>query len=181
MNNQKYIETNPTSRKDLIEKAKLIRQVYNVTGNFFPILDILNDLSLKNKLDYIVVEDDSELFVKDELAHYDFNDNLIYVKTSVWAEAEKNIGRSRFTLTHEFAHYLLLNVFGFGYKLVDVKPQAFKDPDWQADYLAAALLMDFDLTQGFTVEQLITECGVSEEAALVHISAVNALKLKPRN
>ena len=176
MNNQKYIETNPTSRKDLIEKAKLIRQVYNVTGNFFPILDILNDLSLKNKLDYIVVEDDSELFVKDELAHYDFADNLIYVKESVWLEAENNIGRSRFTLTHEFAHYLLLQVFDFGYRVVDVEPPKFKDPDWQADYLAAALMMDFEKTKDFTVEELEKECGVSQEAALVHLSAIKALK-----
>lgn len=173
--NNKFIETNPTNRKDLIKKAKMIRQIYNVTGNYFPILDIINDLSLKNKLDYLVVEDDSELFVKDELAHYDFVENLIYIKESVWKEAENNIGRSRFTLTHEFAHYLLLKVFDFGYKLVDEKPQSFKDPDWQADYLAGALLMDFELTKGYTVEELIVECGVSEEAALVHISAQNHL------
>lgn len=175
MTSKKFIETNPTSRKDLLEKAKMIRQVYNITGNYFPIIDILNDLSLKNKLNYLVVEDDSELFVKDELAHYDFLDNLIYIKESVWFEAENNIGRSRFTLTHEFSHYLLLKVFEFGYNLVDVEPPKFKDPDWQADYLAGALMMDFELTKGYTVDQLIKECVVSEEAALVHISALNNL------
>lgn len=175
MSSKKFIETNPTSRKDLISKAKMIRQIYNITGNFFPIIDILNDLSLKNKLDYIVVEDDSELFVEDELAHYDFYDNLIYVKESVWFEAENNIGRSRFTLTHEFAHYLLLKVFDFGYRVVDIEPPKYKNPDWQADYLAGAIMMDFDLTKNFTVEQLMTECGVSEEAALVHISTLNHL------
>ena len=82
------------------------------------------------------------------------------------------------TLTHEFAHYLLLKVHGFGYKIVQSEPPKYKDPDWQADYLAGALLMDFDLTKGYTVEQLIEECVVSEYAAIVHINAANALKNK---
>ena len=155
--------------------AKMIREIYDVKGNYFPIIDILNNLSLKNKLDYIVVEDDSRIFEENELAHYDFDENIIYVKESVWIEAENDIGRSRFTLTHEFAHYLLLKVHGYGYKIVDSEPPKFKDPDWQADYLAGALLMDFDLTKDYTVEQLIDECVVSEFAAIVHINAANAL------
>ena len=175
MNNQKYLESNPTNRWHLIRLAKMIREIYGVTGNFFPIIDILNNLSLKNKLDYIVVEDDSNVFVKDELAHYDFNENVIYVKESVWIEAENNVGRSRFTLTHEFAHYLLLKIYDFGYRFVDEKPQSFKDPDWQADYLAGALLMDFDLTKGFGVADLMGKCAVSEEAAIVHINAMKKI------
>ena len=177
-NSQEFIETNPTNRWNLIQMAKMIREIYNVNGNYFPIIDILNSLSLKNKLDYIVVEDDSKIFAKNELAHYDFNENIIYVKESVWIEAENNVGRSRFTLTHEFAHYLLLKVHGFGYKIVQSEPPKYKDPDWQADYLAGALLMDFDLTKDYTVEQLIEECVVSEYAAIVHINAANALKNK---
>ena len=63
-----------------------------------------------------------------------------------------------------------------GYKEVEKEPKKYKDPDWQADFLAGALLMDFEKTEGMTVAQLIDLCKVSEEAAIVHISAAKSLK-----
>ena len=41
-NSQEFIETNPTNRWNLIQMAKMIREIYDVKGNYFPIIDILN-------------------------------------------------------------------------------------------------------------------------------------------
>lgn len=177
MTNNMYFESCPTSRLELISIAKDCKTVWKIEELFFPIIKIYDDLMDAKKLFYLVVEDSDPIFKdENELAYYSYNENLVYIKESVWMEAEQNIGRSRFTLTHELCHYLLIRVLGFGYKEVQKEPVKYKDPDWQADFLAGALLMDFDKTEGMSVSELIDLCKVSEEAAIVHISASKSLK-----
>ena len=151
-----YYESSPTSRVQLISIAKDVKTVLKIEDFYFPIIKIYDDLMLSGKLAYQVVEDDDPIFKsKDELAYYSYDENLVYIKESVWIEAEQDIGRSRFTITHELCHYLLIRVFGFGYKEVQKEPIKYKDPDWQADFLAGALLMDFEKTEGLSVSELI--------------------------
>ena len=172
-----YYESMPTSRLELISIAKDCKTVWKIKDLYFPIIKIYDDLMDAKKLFYQVVEDNDPIFKdENELAYYSYDENLVYIKESVWIEAEQDIGRSRFTLTHELCHYLLIRVFEFGYKEVEKEPKKYKDPDWQADFLAGALLMDFEKTEGMTVAQLIDLCKVSEEAAIVHISAAKSLK-----
>ena len=174
-----YYESSPTSRFELISIAKDVKTVLKIEDLYFPIIKIYDDLMLAGKLFYLIVEDDDTIFESEnELAYYSYNENLVYIKSSVWIEAENDIGRSRFTLTHELCHYLLIRVFDFGYQICEKEPKKYKDPDWQADFLAGALLMDFEKTEGMSVAELIEICKVSEEAALVHISAAKELKKK---
>lgn len=53
---------------------------------------------------YEVVDENDSRLLKDELAKYLLEKQRILIKESVYLELINDIGRSRFTLTHEFAH-----------------------------------------------------------------------------
>ena len=98
---------------------------------------------------------------------YSVLDNTIYVKEYVYIECANNVGRSRFTLTHELAHFILFKLLGFAINNTDINPKTYEQPEWQADTLAAELLVPYDDTKNYTVEEIMTECNVSEECAIV--------------
>lgn len=171
------LKSSPTSIKKLRQIANEIRQEFNVTDIYFPIVDILDKLCLEDKLLYLILEDENPLFNEGELARYSVNENTIFIKDSVYEEAVDNIGRSRFTLTHELAHYYLLKVYGFEIIETDEDFEAYENPEWQANTLAAELLIPYDLTKDFTFEELMDKCVVSDECALVELKKRNNIKV----
>lgn len=164
-----YLWTTPTSNSQLRKYAKRIRKMFNCEEqNYFPVLQILDYLMDEGALIFQILDDNDSFFAKDELAKFDFYENCIYAKESVYLEALDNIGRSRFTLTHELAHFILLRLLNFESFMMDTAPLPFQDPEWQANTLARELLIPFDLTKEFSIEKIMAECKVSEECALVN-------------
>lgn len=157
----------PISREKIKKLALDFRKQFDVNSLVFPIIEIIDSLHCQELLSFMIISDDDKLLSNDELALYDLNSNVMYIKESVYLEALNGIGRSRFTLTHELSHYLLLYVMKFEVNdtIDEVKP--YEDPEWQANYLAGELLAPYDMTKDFTVNDYIEKCLVSEECAIV--------------
>ena len=161
-------KTDPISTSELRLIAKKVRQKFNLDKSlYFPILTIVDDFCIDGLLDYQVLSEDDERLPKDVLSSYSIQDNLILIKESVYREVCNNVGRSRFTLAHEFAHYLLFYIKKFHYSETLEKPKAYEDPEWQANMLASELLVPFDETKEMNIKDIEDTCGVSEECAIV--------------
>lgn len=161
------IKCSPTSKKKLASLAIEFRKKFNVIGVIFPVMEIVDKLHCDGLLNLEVLEDDDLIFNENQLAFYELNSNTMYVKLSVYIEALNNIGRSRFTLAHELSHYLLLYVLKFNTEETDGEIKAYEDPEWQANYLAGELLAPTACTKGFSVDDYIEKCLLSEECAIV--------------
>ena len=161
------IKCSPTSKKKLASLAIEFRKKFNVIGLVFPVLEIIEQLHCDGLLNLEVLEDNDLKFKENQLAFYELNSNTMYVKLSVYIEALNNIGRSRFTLAHELSHYLLLYVLKFHTEETNDEVKAYEDPEWQANYLAGELLAPTGGTKGFSVDDYIEKCLLSEECAIV--------------
>lgn len=161
------IKCSPTSKKKLASLAIEFRKKFNVIGLVFPVLEIIEQLHCDGLLNLEVLEDNDLKFKENQLAFYELNSNTMYVKLSVYVEALNNIGRSRFTLAHELSHYLLLYVLKFNTEETNDEVKAYEDPEWQANYLAGELLAPTGDTIGFSVNDYIEKCLLSEECAIV--------------
>lgn len=161
------IKCSPTSKKKLASLAIEFRKKFNVIGLELPVLEIIDKLHCDGLLNLEVLEDNDLRFNENQLAFYELNSNTMYVKLSVYIEALNNIGRSRFTLTHELSHYLLLYVLKFKTEETNDEVKAYEDPEWQANYLAGELLAPTVNTIGFSVNDYIEKCLLSEECAIV--------------
>ena len=155
----KYIWTSPTSASQLRKYANSIRKLLNCTDKIaFPILEILDYLMDEGVIIFQILDDNDSYF----------EENTIYAKEAVYREAIAGIGRSRFTLTHELAHFILLRILNFEIFTMDQEPLPFQDPEWQANTLASEILIPFNLTKDFSLEEVMEKCLVSEECALVN-------------
>lgn len=157
----------PTSKKKLAKIAIEFRKKYCHSELVFPIFEIVNSFHDEGLLNIIVLDDNSSILEDNQLALYVPKDNIIYIRLSVYEEASQNVGRSRFTLTHEFAHYLLLNVMKFDMVLTEEEIKPFEGPEWQENYLASELLAPEEMTKGFSVSDYMNKCLLSEECAIV--------------
>lgn len=172
-----YAKCTPTSKEKLRNIAKKVRALYNVKDIYFPIYDILESNFDEGTLMYEVVEEDDSRLLKDELAKYLLEEQRILIKEPVYLELLNDIGRSRFTLTHEFAHYILLTVMGFEVEFQEEPlTAAYFNPEWQANTLAAELLCPYEETKDFTLQQLMDECHISEECAIITLKMRGKLK-----
>lgn len=99
----------------------------------------------------------------------DFNGNYhIQIKESVYNGAVEGIGGYRTHIIHELSHAFLCM---FGY--TPVCDRSFKNKElipcesmeWQAKALAGEILMEYNITKGMSIEELIEKCGVSIDGA----------------
>ena len=73
------------------------------------------------------------------------------------------MSKHRFTLCHEFGHWLLHQPENVSFARGDIPK--YRDPEWQANVFAAELMVPYDLTKGLTINQIVEECGVSYSCA----------------
>lgn len=171
-----YLRADGISRAELREIAFQFRKKFQCDNILiFPILDIIDQLVDLDLLSFQIVEDNNEIFQKNEIARYSLGDNTIYVTESVYIECINGVGRSRYTITHELAHYILNKLVGLTVIQEEDKPKSYEDPEWQADTLCAELLVPFEMTEGFTVMELIEKCNISEECAIVTYNKRNKI------
>ena len=173
----------PTNKKQLIKYAEGIRKIFKIKENEeFPILKVLDlamDELMFNDFSYQVVEDDDSIFDgAEQLAFYSFLDNTIYIKSSQYDSAKVD-PRSRFTLTHEFAHMFLMQVTNRKpkFKEDDGKGvQSYSDPEWQANRLAGYILIPERICQKLNEKEIEKQFFVSPECATYR--KINSIKDK---
>lgn len=158
----------PTSSKQLKLYAKNIRSLFKCKTLKFPIIDILEDMQNNENFfdfEYQILEDENAIFSDGELAKYDFSTNTLFIKESQFDGACCDDPRCRFTLTHELCHFFLMTVTGRHPKESEEKPEAYKDPEWQANALAGYILVPPEETSTMSIEEIENNCCVSPECA----------------
>ncbi|MEG2562140.1 MAG: ImmA/IrrE family metallo-endopeptidase [Clostridia bacterium] len=170
----KYYETKGVSKLELQVFAAEIRAFFECGNDFvFPVLQILDTMARDDKFngfDYELRDDANDLFCDNQLAIFDYNKNVLYIKESVFDEAAQDIGRARFTICHEIAHWFLFFVYGYAPTAeVEKRPPAYQDVEWQANYLAGELLAPLQMCQGLNALDLQERFLVSPECAIVRI------------
>lgn len=106
-------------------------------------------------------------------ARTDWHQPVISVAASTYAKLKANNTGARMTIAHELGHLLMHTrqpVFHYRSRSRDCHV----DPEWQANYFAAALLMPADAFRKIrSVRQAMKAFGVSAGAALVRARVLN--------
>lgn len=169
---EKYFVTKGINKLKLQEYATEIRTFFKCNEDFmFPVLKILDIMAYGREFNdfyYEICKDENDFFCDNQLALFDYNKNILYIKESVFNEASKDIGRARFTICHEIAHWFLFFVYGYyPIKEVVVKPPAYEDIEWQANYLAGELLAPLKMCKGLNELDIQKVFLISPDCAIV--------------
>lgn len=165
----------PKSRLQLRELAKMLRRYLKLENEkYFPITELLDVLAeVFDNFSYEVVED-SELPIGTH-ADTDVRTGHIRIKESVYDGACDGVGRDRMTIAHELGHFFTLCFCGFKLErnFSRREVEAFRDPEWQAKCFAGELLVAEHLMKGCSIEKIVSECGVSYDAARCQYKHIN--------
>ena len=164
-------KTKPTSREELREIAKFIREIFSCKNKYrFDVIDAFERAPVVlPAIVCLVVEDDE--FEENIPARCvpDFNGNYtVEVKSSVYDGAIEGIGGYRAHILHEMCHAILC-LLGFTpildreFKNNELKP--FESMEWQAKALCGEVLMPYEETKNLSVNQIRHLCQVSRESA----------------
>jgi len=99
-------------------------------------------------------------------AFYDVIDHKLHIAQDVYDRASEGIPRDIFTVTHEIAHVVLLENSDIMMART-ARYEAFRDPEWQANELAAELLAPHDEIECMTVPEIIETYNVSSQVARI--------------
>ena len=154
------------SRVKIENLANDIRTKFNCSGYYFDIIKFVEIVipSIDGTFNYDYVEADE--LPKNTYAYYDSANNLMKIHSSVYERACANIGRDRFTIAHEVGHYFLHRE-GCLFARTEFAVPKYRDPEWQANTFASALLIPKTLTRCLSVEEIANKCKVSNQAAKI--------------
>jgi len=157
-----------TSRLSLRGLATFLRSEFRLTMPYFPIVEFLEKgmVQIFPEFNWEIVPD-KELDGLEGLTLP--SEHLIVLPERVYMDAVKGLGRARFSVAHEVAHYLLISDTSVALCRSDANLPAYRDPEWQANTLAAELLMPPSMTVGMSAKMIAKVFGVSLAAAEVHI------------
>ena len=156
------------SRKDLLAYGEYIRKAI---GWGKPCLDVIRFLEhvlpeIDESFNYEIVSDKELPGMEGRTLP---GEHLIQLPENVYYSARRGEGRARFTVIHEIGHYLLIDKNSVALCRANERIPAYRDPEWQANTLASALLMPPSLTAGMSQTEIASVFGVSAEAARVHL------------
>lgn len=117
-----------------------VRLVYGAPSNLpFDITKAVENIhKIDDTLSFDVVTDEE---ANGRLAWYEPKEDTIFCPETIYRAAMDHNPRQRFTFAHEFAHSLLHRSDSLNRIDVSVKVETYEDPEWQANNLAAAILM----------------------------------------
>lgn len=154
------------SREEIESLARRIRAKFKCTDLYFDIIRFVEYVlpSIDSSFCYEYV--DSAYLPANTYAFYDPHDNIMRISSDVYENAIKDIGRDRFTIAHEVGHYFLhRNNIALARSKSSVP--AYRNPEWQANVFASALLIPVDKTKFMTPEEIQVSCKVSYQAACI--------------
>lgn len=157
------------SRKDIERIANRVRKLLDIDDLRFPIVTLIEILGEPSEdgdviLNHEIVEDWE---MPNEYATYSPKNNTIRIRESVYDGACEGNGRDRFTLAHEFGHFMLHGSQDYQFARTGESLPAYRDPEWQANTFASMLLMPRDKIRGMTVDEVAEKCGTSRQAAAI--------------
>lgn len=165
----------PKSRKQLRELTMVLRQSLNLENvKYFPITELLDVLTeIFESFSYEIVENHE--LPPDTHGDTDVLTGHIRIKQEVYDNACDGNGRDRMTIAHEIGHYFTLCFCGFKLErnFSNEKVITYRDPEWQAKCFAGELLVPAHLMKGCSVKQIVSECGVSYQAAKLQYNKIN--------
>jgi len=131
----------------------------------FPIIEVL-EFALPQLIDGFVLEVGSH----EEMGHNHGltypNKAIIKLREDVYDGAVEGVGRDRFTASHELGHMMLHTNVSMARSSGPVGHRIFEDSEWQADRLAAELLMPVDAVLACrSVDEVVETFRVSRPAA----------------
>jgi Zn-dependent peptidase ImmA (M78 family) len=156
--------------------ASLIRQKAGHRDTlYFPVMELLERLMPLWFRGFSFEIMPKSYFSPNIHAETDIERKVILIREDVYLGAINGNGRDRMTIIHEIAHYILLIVNGIKLhrNFSSTKPEAYRDPEWQAKALAGELLCPYNLIGGMATPQIALACGVSDEAAQYHFNLRN--------
>lgn len=102
------------------------------------------------------------------------------IRESIYDAARRGQGRPAFTLAHELGH-LLLHCLQRVEFARGQKPQAFRDPEWQADQFASAFLIpEAEARKAYDPGLLALRFGTTPAAARVRLEKLGIIPSRPR-
>lgn len=157
------VSAQPLSRAAIRRCACYVRQQLGLDDTaFFPIAQVLELLAgdEEEDFDFEIVPDDemTETYGTTNTAQ-----NIMFIRENVYNGAVEGKPRDRFTLCHEFGHWLLHQPDRVSFARGDIPK--FCDPEWQANVFAAELLIPAHLAKGKSIKDIMVNCGVSYECA----------------
>lgn len=166
----------PTSRNQIKRLANEIRTTLGLYDEvFFPVLDVLEHaLPMLDPTFTCEIVPDVEMGY--DQANYNPVTNTMKIRESVYLGAYGNNGRDRFTIAHELGHYFMHDTITLSRVEPGVKIPAYKNPEWQANTFAAAILMPDHIIAGLGPDRISKQCGTSYDAA--NIAYVQLQKIK---
>ena len=163
----------PISRKDLRAAAYQIRKAIGLENQlYFPIVEFMELImpDLVPGFEYTVLSA-NEMGVKHGETFPD--SKRIVLREDVYYGVIAGKGRDRLTVGHEIKHCLfddseVVKLYRID---PDMKIKPYIDPEWQATAFSGELLMPYHLINGMSVESIIRECGVTEDAVITQLKA----------
>ena len=159
------VAVNPRSKAKIEDLAMSIRQSFCSDSLFFPIVSVLEILSTpigdnKPLFELEIVSDKEMPF---EYATYSPVSNKLRVRESVYLGACNGNGRDRFTLAHEFGHFVMHRRSEYQLARANEAIPAYRDPEWQANTFASMI-------RGMSVDEVALRCGTSKQAAKIALN-----------
>ena len=154
----------PISRNDLKRLTKRIRAQFQIKSVYFPVDAVLEFIHLLAPGYRYEVMTERDMGKNHGLTHY--HDKVIQIRQDVYDGACRGEGRDRMTIAHEIGHAVLhteslVSARDFG----EIK--TYEDPEWQAKAFAGHLLVSDSAIKSLSISEVMTECGVSYDAARV--------------
>lgn len=161
---------NPTSRDALTGAAERIRSAFIPPERVnFPVMRVVEMALPRIDPDFYLEICDRDVMGADE-GRVMAGGTSIMLRSDVYKAACDDIGRARFTVCHELAHYFLHRQIAMA-RQPDAGSPIYCDAEWQADEFAGRLLMSVRHASSFTsADQAASKCGMSVEAAQVMMS-----------
>lgn len=162
--------TVPRKRAELHKYAHTIReQLHLKKKQPFPVMYFLEIVLVKLYPDFNFEIEEPGVLGDNIYAFYDVAECTIHIDQNVYNRACNNVSRDLFTIAHEISHVLLLNK-GNILAARSRKYEAFRDPEWQANELAAELLAPHDALKNLTVEEAAQNYHISKKTAQIQKS-----------
>ncbi len=153
------------SRKRIGAITKELRGLIGYSDKpYFPIVEFIEWIlgNPENDFDYEIVSSNE---MQDMYGNMNTGSNIMRIREDVYEGAVKGNPRDRFTLCHELGHYLLHQPERVSYARGDIP--VYQNPEWQANTFAAELMAPYNIIKDMTVEEIMKNCGMSNQAASI--------------
>uniref|UniRef100_E6VH73 IrrE N-terminal-like domain-containing protein n=1 Tax=Rhodopseudomonas palustris (strain DX-1) TaxID=652103 RepID=E6VH73_RHOPX len=166
-------EAPPRSGENIEDLADAVREAFGLSDEtYFPVVAFVEKglQHLVSGILFDVVEADT---MGARLGAVNPLTGAFMIREDVYDAAVADNPRHRFTVAHEAGHALMHVGTLNRMPASDGKVPAYRDPEWQANRFAAALLMPRQLVKKCrSVEEIMQRFGVSREAAELRIKTL---------